>query len=548
MQSPRNEYDSPNGWSIPQIHDEKILSLSRELGTDPVWARMLLGRGFDGGSAKRAFTSPLPPGEESLGDFTLAFQILCHVLETASPIAVYADLDVDGVTSATMFSRFLRRRKHPYITLLVHRNDGHGLKRERLLALVAKGFRYLLVADMGTSDISLLEEMKSLGLTTIVVDHHLLREEWPANLALVHPRGRSCLTAVGSLYVLLAPFFQNDEEREMAFLAGLAVLADRAPLLDGNRYFIRALRDQASLEAFPGIRSLLRRRLQRRVMVNDYSFLVIPAINAPGRMSDPYPAFELLMATSEVEGERLAQIVLEINRHRQETEWSLYEEIRKVWDGCPVVFQPGWAPGIMGRIAHRLCEEFNVSVFVGTLTKDGAVRGSLRLRGGDTLDTVLKCLEGLPIQGGGHAKAGGLGFPVEILDMVRRKLSSQLNKKEEPSYGLNSDLEIDAFLPAYYRSTSFWEGLGALLPFGEGFQPPKLGVRNALIERIEDGRGRTVLCHFRWKHGLERAAIRSGLQVPHSGERVDLVMTPELVGKGDRVERHFSICSYRIHE
>jgi single-stranded-DNA-specific exonuclease len=448
MQSPRNEYDSPNGWSIPQIRDENILSMAKEMGTDPVWARMLLGRGFDGGSARRAFTSPSPPGPESLGDFTIALQILVHVLKTASPIAVYADLDVDGITSAAMFSRFLRRRKHPYITLLVHRNDGHGLKRERLLALIEKGYEYLLVADMGTSDIPLLSEMELKGLKIIVVDHHLLRGSWPSNLALVHPRGRSCLTAVGSLYVLLAPFFQADEEKEMAFLAGLAVLADRAPLMDGNRYFIRALRDQSALEAFPGIRALLKRRLQRRVMVNDYSFLVIPAINAPGRMADPYPAFELLMSRTESEGERFAQIVLEINRHRQETEWSLYEEIRKMWDGCPVVFQPGWAPGIMGRIAHRLCEEFNVSVFVGTLTKEGAVRGSLRLRGGDTLDTVLKCLEGLPIQGGGHAKAGGLGFPIEILDKVRGKLSSQLNKTEPPSFDLNSDLEIDAFLPA----------------------------------------------------------------------------------------------------
>ncbi len=548
MGSPRNEYDSPPGWAIPQVHDANILSLAREMGTDPVWARMLLGRGFDGRSAKRAFTSPDPPGQDSLGDLSAARQILRHVLETGSPIAVYADLDVDGVTSAVMFSRFLRKRNHSFVTLLVHRNDGHGLKRERLLSLIEKGFRFLLVADMGTSDISLLNEMQSYGLQTIVVDHHLLREPWPSHIALVHPQGRSCLTAVGSLYVLLSPFVEKNEEPEMAFLAGLAVLADRAPLLGGNRYFIRALRNQNALESFPGIRSLLRRRLQRRVMVNDYSFLVIPAINAPGRMADPLPAFELLMATSESEGERFAQIVLDINRRRQETEWSLYEEIRKVWDGCPVVFQPGWAPGIMGRIAHRLCEEFNVSVFVGTLNQEGAVRGSLRLRGGDTLDMVLKCLEGLPIQGGGHAKAGGLGFPIEVLDMVRRKLTSELNQSRDKPVRGNECLEIDAFLPAYYRSASFWEGLGALLPFGEGFHPPKLGVRNALVERVEDGRGRTVLCHFRWKHGLERAAIRSGLEVPRSGERLDLVMTPELVGKGDRVERHFSIHSYRIHD
>jgi single-stranded-DNA-specific exonuclease len=109
----------------------------------------------------------------------------------------------------------------------------------------------------------------------------------------------------------------------------------------------------------------------------------------------------------------------------------------------------------------------------------------------------------------------------------------------------SSSLEIDAFLPASYRSPSFWEGLGKLVPFGEGFPEPLFGIRNVQIERMESTNSRLVLCHFRWSHGTEKAAFRQTSNLPKPGDRVDLVMTPELVGKGDHVERHFSIRRYR---
>jgi len=546
MDTDYGERKRTSGWLLPEVMEAEVSDMAREIGIDPIWTRFLLGRGFNWESLSESFFHPLPPGEDAVGDILVAQDILGNALADSSPIAIYADLDVDGITSAVMCSRFLSRRQHPHRVLLVRREEGHGLNPDRILSLPGEGFRVLIVADLGVSNLPLLQEAGRRGLSSIVVDHHLLQEPWPDDMAIVHPQGRSSLTAVGCLYVLLRAYVEDPEEREMAFLAGLAVLSDRAPILHENRYFIQALLDREILDAFPGVKALLRKRVHRKIMVNDYSFWVIPSLNAPGRMSDPLPAFHLLMARTSSEAEKYSLQVMEMNKRRREAEWTIYEEARRQWDGTPFLFAPDWAPGVMGRIAHRLSEEFDRSVFVATLSPGGGVRGSLRLRGGITLSDILKELEGLPISGGGHPKAGGLGFPVELLGKVRAVLGKILQEAGSCQEGGTPDsLEIDAFLPAYYRSPSFWEGLGRLVPFGEGFPAPLFGIRNVLVERMETTNGRLVLCHFRWSHGTEKAAFRQTTNLPKPGDRLDLVMTPELVGKGDHVERHFSIRRHR---
>lgn len=545
MRSHFDGNEERTGWHVPFVSEPDISAMSQDLEIDPIWARILLGRGFDQDNLQGSFLHPSPPGPACVGDTSLASETLSKALQNQYKIAIYADLDVDGITSAVMCSRFLTRRRHPHSVLLVHREEGHGLNPDRILALPDEGFRVIIAADLGVSNIPLLMEARKNGLEPIVVDHHLIQEPWPDELSLVHPQGRSCLTAVGCLYVLLRSFTHDSEEREMAFLAGLAVLADRAPILAENRYFVQSLLDEKVLESFPGVRALLRKKVQRKIMVNDFSFWVIPSLNAPGRMSDPLPSFRLLMAQTDSEAERYSNQVVEMNRRRREIEWNVYEEVRSRWDGTPVVFAPDWAPGVMGRIAHRLCEEFNQSVFVATLTASGSVRGSLRLKGEVTISDILKCLEGLPISGGGHPKAGGLGFPFEALEDVRSLLTAFLKDRSGTREEEGETLDIDAFLPAYYRSGVFWEGLGKLIPFGEGFPEPMFGIRNAHVEKVASGNGRLVLCHFRWRHGTERAAFRHTQTLPSPGDRLDLVMTPELVGKGDRVERHFTIRRYR---
>lgn len=537
------------GWDVPEMPEEEVYALSRAWSLDPVWVRVLFRRGIDPDSFVKDIQGPAPPDDHCLGPMEESRGWFHELLVSGSPLLIYADLDVDGISAAAILSRFLSLRRHPHSVLLTHREDGRSLRPELIRPFRELGYRHIVVADMGASSAEVLTDLLSEGMSPLVVDHHLIPEGWPRQtVPLVHPSGRSSLTSAGSAYALVRPYLSHEEEPQMALLAGLSVLGDRAPLVRENRYFIGSLLSETALAAFPGIRLLLRRKVRRPLIVSDFSFGVIPFLNAPGRMGDPRPAFELLMATSSDAAERYVQILLDQNRKRQEQEWLLYEEIRRKGPDRWVLFDKDWFPGVLGRVAHRISEEWNRTVFVGTLTATLTVRGSIRCRNDDRFPEIMKALMGLPIHGGGHPMAGGLEFPLDVLAQVSDRLNKVLNAGQEPGLSppqSGDPLRIDAFLPAYCKNPVFWDGYQKLFPFGEGFSSPLFGVRRARIERIESGGGRSPVCSYRWRHGSGRAILRESGTHMSSGQDFDLVVTPEIRGKGDYLERIFFISQYR---
>ncbi len=541
-----------HAWDVADMPDEEVYAQAKAWGLDPVWVRVLFRRGIDPRSFVNDIQAPSPPGDGSLGEMGPSRSWFHELLSSREPVLVYADLDVDGLASAAILSRFLTHRRHPHFVLLTNREDGRSVRPSRILPYLDQGVRRIIVADMGASSAPVLRMLLAEGMSCLVVDHHLIPEEWPrASVPLVHPSGRSALTSAGSAYALIRPYLAPEEEPQMAFLAGLSVLGDRAPLLRENRYFIRVLVSDEALSSFPGIRLLLRRRLRRAPIVSDFSFGVIPFLNAPGRMGDPRPAFDLLMAASSEASEKNVLLLMEMNRKRQELEGLLYNEIRKKGPMEWFLFDKDWFPGVLGRVAHRISEEWDRSVFVGTLTASLTVRGSIRCRNNDRFPEIMKALVGLPVHGGGHPMAGGLEFPLSALTEVSHRLNKVLNNEAPPDKGNgglepgDGPLKIDAFLPAYFRNPVFWEGYSKLFPFGEGFASPLFGVRRARIERLEDGFGRMQVCSYRWRHGSGRAFFREGGDPPRPGQDCDLVVTPEIRGKGDYLERLFVVIQHR---
>jgi single-stranded-DNA-specific exonuclease len=541
------------GWDVPDIPEEEIYALSKIWSLDPVWVRVLFRRGIDPESFVKDIQDPVPPGDHCLGPMDFPRRWFHDLLSSAEPILIYADLDVDGISSAAILARFLAHRHHPFSVLLTNREDGRGLRIPRIRPYQEQGFRRIIVADMGASSSSALTVLQSEGIPCLVVDHHLIPEGWPREIVpLVHPSGKSALTSAGSAYALIRPYLTPDEEPQMAFLAGLSVLGDRAPLLRENRYFIQSLVSEEGLSAFPGIRLLLKRKVRRTPIVSDFSFGVIPLLNAPGRIGDPRPAFDLLMTTEVTVSEKIVNILWEQNRKRQEMEWLLYEEIRRKGPDGWFLFDKDWFPGVLGRVAHRISEEWNRTVFVGTLTETLTVRGSIRCRNDDRFPEIMKALMDLPIHGGGHPMAGGLEFPLELLSEVSDRLNQVLNagpfhddQTGGPISANKAPLKIDAFLPAYFRNPVFWDGYFKLFPFGEGFSSPQFGVRRARIERIEEGGSRMQVCSYRWRHGSGRAFLRDPSDTPVLGQESDLVVTPEIRGKGDYLERIFVVSQHR---
>ena len=89
-------------WEVFETDESSVYALSRAWALDPVWVRVLLGRGIDPDSYERDISAPTPPGDDSLGEMEEPRAWFHALLSSSEPVLIYADLDVDGLASAAM--------------------------------------------------------------------------------------------------------------------------------------------------------------------------------------------------------------------------------------------------------------------------------------------------------------------------------------------------------------------------------------------------------------------------------------------------------------
>lgn len=102
--------------------------------------------------------------------------LLIEALENDWKIGLLVDCDVDGLTSSAQFYRYLLKCKpSSQITLLHHNGKQHGLSED---ITVPKDIQLLCVLDAGSNDIKEEKELVAKGVKILVIDHHLIEDNW----------------------------------------------------------------------------------------------------------------------------------------------------------------------------------------------------------------------------------------------------------------------------------------------------------------------------------------------------------------------------------
>ena len=57
MDTDYGERKRTSGWLLPEVMEGEVSDMAREIGIDPIWARFLLGRGFNWESLSESFFS-----------------------------------------------------------------------------------------------------------------------------------------------------------------------------------------------------------------------------------------------------------------------------------------------------------------------------------------------------------------------------------------------------------------------------------------------------------------------------------------------------------
>jgi single-stranded-DNA-specific exonuclease len=513
-------------WLSRPFDMRAALAMSQRLDVPEVVGRVLAGRGV-GIDQADDFLNPtlrtfLPDPSLLTGMEEGAARLVEAVCQN-QPVAVFADYDVDGATSAALLARFFAALGHPLRVYVPDRvNEGYGPTAEALLQLHRDGIAVVITVDCGTSAHEALEAAAAAGLDVVVVDHHVVESRLPPAIAIINPNriddfsGQGHLAAVGVTFLLVVAlnralrnrgFYQSRTEpdlRRWLDLVALGTLCDLVPLKGVNRALVvqglkvmagwtnqglKALAAVAGLDTLPG--------------TYHAGFVFGPRINAAGRVGEAGLGARLLASEDGAEAADMARRLDLANRARQEIEAAVLQEaltqmaMQTVTEGGLTVLVAagqGWHPGVVGIVASRLVERFNYPVCVVAL-RDGVGTGSGRsIAGADLGAAIIAAREaGLLLRGGGHAMAAGFSVKEERLGELRDFLAERLaaavrTATKQPSLYLDGTFTVGGAVPS----------LSAIVaragPFGMGNPEPRFAIPNARILHTSVSHGGHVRC------------------------------------------------------
>lgn len=561
-------------WIIPTPSD--AAASGSLAGLDPLVARLLASRGFDGVAA-RDFCNPRLSGLHDpslLPGCDRAAERLLVALDGRQRIAIYGDYDVDGVCATAILYHTLKavRPDADLVTYVPHRLDeGYGLNAAALQALRDEGADVAVSVDCGITAVNEARAARHAGLDLIITDHHNTPAEsdgggLPDAFAIVHPRvsgeagqrypfGELCGAGVAFKLAWRLASLHAGSGRvdgamrtvllDMLALAGLATIADVVPLVDENRLIARFGLARTRSTAIEGLGALLRVSSLdgENIGAEEAGFVLGPRLNACGRMGHAREAVELLTTAR---GGRAMQIAEELdahNRDRRATERRIFEQACELAAAggmtgddqrAIVLASEGWHPGVVGIVCSRLVGRFGRPAVL--LCKDGdALKGSGRSIDGFNLHAGLSaCAEHLETFGG-HDMAAGLALHDDRFDAFVERFMEVANgaisvEDLTPSLRVDCEAQIDELSPATARQ------LAALGPFGRENPRPSLLLRGARVSRdaqamgqngrhlqvrIRAGEGGREMRLIGWSWGERCDALRTGVAI-------DAVVTPKV--------------------
>ncbi|WP_295073403.1 single-stranded-DNA-specific exonuclease RecJ [Tabrizicola sp.] len=491
-------------WVGPDLESDRLAEgMAQQTRLPLPLCRILAARGIAPEDAP-AFLAPalrdLLPDPLMLKDMAPAADRLLRAVARRERIAIFADYDVDGGSSAALLLIWLRSFGLKATLYIPDRIDeGYG-PNVPAMAQLAAAHDLILCVDCGTLSHEPIAAAK--GADVVILDHHLALETLPAALAVVNPNRQdedgslAHLCAAGVVFLVLVEANRRLKAQGQTVpdlmalldLVALATVADVAPLTGVNRAFVRqglkimARRDRPGLRALADIA-----RMDQAPTCYSLGFLLGPRVNAGGRIGQADLGARLLATDDEMEASRIAARLDQLNTERREITERVREEALAQAEARglegPLVWAAaeGWHPGVVGIVAARLKEAANrPSVVIGFEGDIG--KGSARSIPGVDLGAAIQRIaaEGLIQKGGGHKMAAGLTLTRAQLDPAMARLGDLLARQGAAVSGPR-DLRIDGLLATSAATVQLLEEIENAGPFGQAAPAPRFAFANAAV-------------------------------------------------------------------
>lgn len=498
-------------------------------------------------------------------DMEKAKKRIFEAIEKEQKILIWGDFDCDGVTSSAVLYKALCELNANVLTFIPDRLlHGHGLNSKELIKFISKEkVKLVITLDCATSNVSEVNLLKSLGIDTIITDHHSVDTQLPNAYAIINPQVKGAISpdisveditslsynsgsvvAYKLAMALLEENKNNDLKDELLVIAACGAIADVVPLIGENRSMVKVALDLLNNKkenSHAAIYELLSKNLgEKPITSTDIAFILAPRINAVGRLANAKLSFEFLTVNEPIKYQMIIEQLDNYNKIRQAKCTQTYEEIldylksHKEEQNAPaiILLNPNWHIGIIGIVASKIVEEFNKPCFLMTVDENNNARCSIRSNDTINVYNVLKENEGLFLGFGGHKLAGGCSFNLaeKSFEDVKKNLLNSVKSLSE-NVEAQDILWADYELEADDIELNILDTLNQLEPFGQNNEPVVFAMFDVRLDEFKlIGKEQNHLRLIFSKNDRKFQAVKwseNEIQIPY-GAKCDIAFYPRL--------------------
>lgn len=427
-----------------------------------------------------------------LANMQAAVDLLLKAVDESKRIVIYGDYDVDGITATSLMMKVISTLTDNVSYYIPSRlEEGYGLHKDSIDTIHEQGCELLITVDCGSVSKEETEYAHSLGIETIVTDHHNMSAVRAEGI-IVNPmlpednypfKG---LAGVGVAYKFALAIARCREVpkkvmSEILELATIGTIADIMPMLDENRTIVKfGLRFMHLGCQNKGLRRLIELSGldYKKLKTSDVSFGIAPRINAAGRLGDATLGVKLFLADDDALIEQYCTQLIETNQERrslQDDALSRSLEIAEkqhAEDDFLVLEVNDAHEGVLGIVAGKIRETVNRPCIIVTQS------GEYYKGTGRSIDTVdlfemLDKYRDEFISFGGHSAACGFTIEGEKIAGMREKLNRDLAEKyAEDDTLFDIDYKYDALIEPCDFNLELADDVRMLEPCGKDNEVP----------------------------------------------------------------------------
>lgn len=490
-------------WECYNIDDNKVEELVEQKHISNLLASILVNRGITEEKELEVFLNPTRKDFYDpflLPDMEIAVDRIIKAVNNKEKIMIYGDYDADGITSVSVLKKYLNQIGLETGEYIPNRlNEGYGLNKEAILKIYNMGYKLMVTVDCGISGLEEIEYANTLGIETIITDHHEPAEQLPNAIAVIDAKRKdniypfNQLAGVGVVFKLIQAIsikLNLDEKEYLKYLdlVCIGTISDIVPLVDENRVIAKLGLKLIEQTKNIGLRTLLNIANFKKIDSNAISFGVAPRINACGRMGAQEEALKLFLTEDKQEALKIAKNLVKFNQERQNTEKQIFEdviqEIEKNNDKekkCIVLAKENWHHGIIGIVSSKVTEMYYKPSILICLEGDMGKGSGRSVPGFDLYNALGKCNNYIE-KFGGHSMAIGISIKKENFE----KLKAEIEKCAEESNisDIMPIINIDKRINLKDISIEEAKSLELLEPFGEANKMPIFLIQNLKIDSI----------------------------------------------------------------